>query len=156
MSIEPTEAKKDALAFLERHKTGVLATAALSGAPHASLVYYTADEDFNIYFLTQASSRKFMTIGENPRVAFTVSTPDVPQTLQLEGVARDITEDAEASKKRDALFEVLNSNPWFYAPISKLDPADTVVVWIKPSFVRWADYAFEENGSKNVFTEITL
>jgi general stress protein 26 len=156
MNIELDHARKDALSFLKRHNTGVLATIAQSGEPHASTVYYTADDGFNIYILTLINSRKFAAIQANPKVAFTVSVPDVPQTLQIEGVAMDISLDDDAKEKMPGLIEALNSNNWFYGPITKLDPRERVVVWIKPSWVRWADYAFEESGSSHVFKEIPV
>ena len=148
------ESRKDALTFLTRHHSGVIATRGEGDAVHASMVHYTADEEFNIYFLTQADSRKFKALSAHPQVAFTVSTPDVPQTLQLEGLAMDISLDQEAAKKKEELMRVLNLNPWFDGPITKLDPSETVVVWIKPTWVRWADYAFADAGTKNIFTQI--
>lgn len=154
---EATEqARKDALAFLKRQKTGVLATVSESGEAHASMVYYSADDNFNVYFLTLANTRKYTNITAHPQVAFVVATPEVPQTVQLEGVAMDISLDQEAGKKKEELFKVLNSNPWFYEPIAKLDPADTIVVWLRPLWLRWADYAFAESGSAHVFKEIPL
>ena len=124
--------------------------------PHASMVYYTADSGFNIFFLTFVDSRKYKALQAHPQVAFTVATPDVPQTLQIEGMAMDITLDADAAKKKDELFTVLNSNPWFYSPIAKLDPEQLVIVWIRPTWVRWADYAFSDAGSNHVFMEIPI
>jgi general stress protein 26 len=156
MNEEMDRARKDALAFLKAHKTGVLATSPHEGGVHASMVYYIADDAFNVYFLTLVNSRKFKALKEHPQIAFTVATPDVPQTLQMEGMATDITLDEDASKKKDELFQVLNSNPWFYAPITKLDPSETVIVWIRPTWIRWADYAFEQSGNTHVFKEIPL
>lgn len=150
------KARLDALAFLKRHKAGVLATVAKEYQVHASMVYYTADDDFNIYFLTLINSRKFEALSQHPQVAFTVATQDVPQTLQIEGMAMDISLDEEAAKKKDALFEILNSNEQFYAPLAKLDPAALVMVWIRPTFVRWADYAFEQAGDRHIFKEIPV
>lgn len=150
------KARLDARAFLTRHTTGVLSTVSPTGDAHGSMIYYVADEDFNVYFLTVGNTRKFEAIQAHPQVAFTVSTPDVPQTLQMQGIAMDITLDQEASKKKDELFKVLDSNNWFYGPITKFDPADVVVVWIRPAWVRWADYAFEQPGSAHVFKEIPL
>lgn len=149
------QARKDALIFLQHHKTGVLATELDGNHIHASFLYYTAEE-FNIYFLTLANTRKFRALQANPRVAFTVSSVDIPQTLQIEGIATDISLDEETAKKRAALFEVLNANKWFYAPLSRLDVADVVVIWIRPTWIRWADYAFTEAGSDHVFKEIPV
>ncbi len=156
MDSSTDRARVDALAFLERHKTGVLATVSPEGTAHASMVYYTADDNFNIYFLTLTNSRKFASIQAHPQVAFTVSIPDVPQTLQIEGMAMDISLDEEGARKKDQLFEVLNSNPWFYAPVTKLDPATSAIVWVRPTWIRWADYAFEQNGTEHVFKEIPI
>jgi general stress protein 26 len=153
---EQHNARKDALAFLTHHKTGVLATVSADGNAHASMVYYTADENFNVYILTLINSRKYQGLSEHPQVAFTVSTPDVPQTLQIEGMAMDISLDEDVAKKKDELFVVLNSNNWFYAPITKLDPAESVIVWIKPTWIRWADYAFEQSGNAHVLKEIPI
>lgn len=156
MNTDLDRARLDALSFLKSHNTGVLATVAATGEPHASMVYYTADDSFNIYILTLINSRKFAALQANPKVAFTVSMPDVPQTLQIEGVAMDISLDEEAKEKMPGLIEALNSNNWFYGPITKLDPRDRVVVWIKPSWVRWADYAFQQNGSEHVLKELPI
>lgn len=156
MDEHAAQGRQDALNFLRGHKTGVLATVSPEGAAHASMVYYTCDDDFNIYFLTLASTRKYQGLLAHPQVAFTVATPDVPQTLQLEGMAMDITLDPDAAKKKDELLAVLNSNPWFYGPIEKLDLADTVVVWVRPTWVRWADYAFADAGNAHVFTDIPV
>lgn len=149
-------ARKDALSFLKHHKVGVLATVSGAWQAHASMVHYVADDEFNVYIITLINSRKFKAIEEHPQVAFTIAIPDIPQTLQIEGVAMDISLDEEAGKKKAELMDVLNSNPWFYGPMSKLDPQETVIVWIKPTWVRWADYAFAPIGTDHVLKEIPL
>ncbi|HVY72654.1 MAG TPA: pyridoxamine 5'-phosphate oxidase family protein [Candidatus Paceibacterota bacterium] len=156
MTEEMDNVRKDALAFLKRHKTGVLATRGEAVGPHASMVYYTADDDFNIYFVTLENSRKFKALSAHPQVAFVVATPDVPQTLQIEGMAVDITTDTQVAQKKDEIMQVLNSNPNFYAPITKMDPSEVVVVWLRPTWVRWSDFAFEESGNQHVFKEIPI
>ncbi|SRR3989339_1032600 len=156
MSEELNNARKDALAFLNRQKTGVLATVSSEGDVHASTVFYTSDENFNVYILTLIDSRKYAGLSAHPQVAFTISAADMPQTLQIEGMAMDISLDEDASKKKDEIFKILNSNNWFYAPITKLDPAESVIIWIKPTWIRWADYAFEESGTTHVFKEIPI
>lgn len=156
MDTELTRARQDALAFLKKHKTGVLATVAGDYHIHASMVHYTSDDDFNLYLLTQANSRKYEALQQHPQVAFTVSSSSIPQTLQIEGMATDITLDEEESRKKEALLKVLNSNPNFYAPITKLDQVETVLVWIRPTWIRWADYAFEESGNQHIFKEIPV
>ncbi|MFA7310083.1 MAG: pyridoxamine 5'-phosphate oxidase family protein [Candidatus Paceibacterota bacterium] len=156
METEEPRARTDALAFLKRNRTGILATVAKEWTPIASAVHYTADDNFNIYFLTLMSSRKYAALSAHPEVAFTVMREDVPQTLQIEGTAMDISLSAEASAKKDELFEILNKNLFFYPPISKLDPAESAIIWLKPNWIRWADYAFAKPGSDQAFKKIVI
>jgi general stress protein 26 len=153
---DPERAKQDAAAFLKRNSIGVLATSGPKGSTHASMVYYTAGEDLSFYFLTLINSRKYRALSDNPHVAFVVATPDIPQTLQLEGVAMDISLDEEAAERKAELIDLLSKNANFYAPITKLDPAMSVVVWVRPTWARWADYAFAGDGSAQVFAELPL
>ncbi len=156
MNTDLDHARKDALAFLKRHKVGVIATSAHEYQVHASTVYYISDDDFNIYFFTLVTSRKYEALQGHPQVAFTISAEDIPQTLQIEGIAMDILLEEEVFKKKDELFEVLNSNQWFAGPVTKLDPALSAIIWIRPTWIRWADYAFEQVGDRHVFKEIPI
>ncbi|MCE9541068.1 pyridoxamine 5'-phosphate oxidase family protein [Candidatus Kaiserbacteria bacterium] len=154
--MDTATARKSALDFLKSHKTGVLSTASLEGQPHASAVYYMCDDDFNIYFVTLITSRKFAAIKANPKVAFVVGRQDVPQTVQLEGTAEEITYNEEKSQRVADLVEILTSNSAYYPPIAQLDRSEIVVVWVKPLWLRWADYAAFKSGTSEVCTEIPL
>ncbi len=151
-----TDKKNEALAFLKAHNAGVLASAGTDGKPHASAIYYVADENFNIYFMTLFASRKYQAMRANPAVAFTVGTLDVPQTLQIEGTATELTHEEEKTERISQIIEILMSSSTHYAPITKLDRSEVVVMWIKPSWVRWADYASGETGTDKVLTELPL
>lgn len=156
MTPEIEKASAEALAFLRAHKAGVVATISREGHPHASAVYYTCDDTFSIYFLTLASSRKYMAASANPWAAFVVGTQDIPQTLQIEGPISELKGNEETQVRIAELMKVLISNGTYYAPITKLDPADTVLMWIQPKWIRWADYSSPLSGDKNIFTEIPV
>lgn len=149
------DARTAALQFLKSHTAGVLATVH-DGKPHASAVFYVADDHFNIYFLTLLSSRKFQALKGNPSVAFVIGSQDVPQTLQIEGTAMELTHEDDTSAHMPDLMQALTSNPNYYAPITQLDRSQVVMVWIKPSWVRWGDYAAGENGTAHVLKDIPL
>src|SRR3989344_1549796 len=99
--------KAEALAFLRNHTAGVLATCGTDGVPHASAVFYVADAKFNLHFITLMNSRKYKALKENPRVAFTVGTQDVPQTIQIEGIAEEILTNREKNMESAKLIDVL-------------------------------------------------
>ena len=148
------QARIEALAFMRAHQSGVLATAEKDAQPHASAVYYTTDDDFNVYFLTLVSSRKYAAIQSNPRVAFSVGTQDVPQTMQLEGVADELRYEDENNQQLAQVANVLMSASTYYAPLTTLDRAGVRLMRITPNWIRWADYASGKTGTENVWTEI--
>lgn len=150
------QSRAQALDFLKNHSAGVLSTVSEDGKAHGSAIYYVTDENFNIYFLTLKTSRKFANLQANPSVALTVGTQDVPKTIQLEGVASVLQHPEEIGARAEELMKVLTSNSRYYAPLTQLDNDDTVIVWIQPKWVRWADYTSQEHGSKAVLKEITL
>ncbi|MCE9644125.1 pyridoxamine 5'-phosphate oxidase family protein [Candidatus Parcubacteria bacterium] len=151
MSIsDPVEKGKreEALLFLKNHMAGVLATVSPEGDPHASLVFYAADDDFSVCFLTLTESRKYAALMTNPRVAFTVAEQDRPQTLQIEGVAEKLSA-LDMDKVAD-LIAVLTAGKDFYPPVTKIGKPGADIVRIRPTWIRWGDFTI----SGEVFSEI--
>ena len=149
-SAPPREA---ALQFLKAHTAGVLLTVSSGGMPHASAVYYKGDDSFNIYFLTKLKSRKNEAMQANPHVAFTVGRLDVPQTLQIEGVAVELRTEEEKKTHGPDLMKVLMENNPMYIPIATMD-SEVVLMWLQPKWIRWGDFSAPGLGNDAVFTEI--
>jgi len=150
------EKRARALEFLKAHSAGVLATASVEGQPHASAIFYVVDDTFNIYFLTLAANRKFLALRANPKVAFVVGAQDVPQSVQLEGVAEEVRDETRSAPFIAQLVELQASNKNYFAPITHLDRSEEVLVRVRPLWARWADYATDKTGNANVFTDIPL
>src|SRR5437870_201803 len=110
--MEPDAETKRAIAldFLKSHTAGVLASVSREGDPRASVVYYTSDETFSIFFLTLISSRKYAALKANPKAAFVVGTLDVPQTLQIEGTVTELHDGETTGKHVPELMQRLTSN----------------------------------------------
>lgn len=142
--------KQLALDFLKKEKTGVLATATTDGVPHAALLYYVCDDAFTIYFSTLSSTRKFEVLSKNPRAAFAVTTIDVPQTLQMEGIVSEVEEDEKLKLGFSSLIEILESNTLYGWPITKMHEGKVVLMKLTPTWIRWGDFTV----SDSVFKEI--
>ncbi len=147
--------RASALEFLKSHTAGVIATVAKDYTPHASAVFYVADDQFNVYFLTKVGSRKHAAISAHPQAAFTVGRLDIPQTLQIEGMASEIQSDEEKAQYVPELMKTLMENNPHYIPVAKMDSA-VVLMWLRPTWVRWADFSALGAGNEAVFTEIPL
>ena len=149
-------ARAKALAFIKKNFIGTIATVSAAGAPQASMVYYACDDRFVIYFSTLTSTRKYAAIQAHPVAAFTISTLDVPQTLQLEGAVSLVTEEEQMEQGIAQLIEPLMSNKNYQWPVAKLSRAEVVLLRIVPTWVRWGDFANFEQGTERVFTEISI
>ncbi len=156
MDSDQDRTRTDALAFLKRHKTGVLATLSAQGVPRSRLIYYVCDNEFRIYFSTLLNTRKYEDFSAHPQASFVVATEDVPQTLQIEGLVSEITDEQKMEQELAPLVEVLMSNNSFHWPTLKLDPGEVGLMQLTPTWVRWADYAFAQKGSEHVFKEVEL
>lgn len=149
-----TDAKKqDALAFLKGHRIGTLATLSPEGTPHARPVYYVCDDVFAIYFLTLSNTRKVADLAHDARAAFTVFAEDVPQMIQIEGTAKDLTNEAVINPIVRALLDTLTSNATYHAPLTRFDPGKVTFYGITPSAVHWGDFTHGQ-GTSNVLADL--
>lgn len=147
--------RAEALAFAKSHSAGVLATVAKDYSPHASVVYYVADDSFNIYFLTKRGSRKYDAIKAHPQVAFTLGRQDIPQTLQIEGMGSELESAEDQQKHVPDLLQILMAQTPGFAPVGKMD-GNLAVMWLQPKWIRWADFSKLGIGNENMFVEIPV
>lgn len=86
--------KKMIYDFIKKHNTAVISTVNPLALPESSVVGFYIKEDFEIHIATYDSSRKFMNIKRNPRVALVIGW-EQGKTVQLEGAAVQITDPDE-------------------------------------------------------------
>lgn len=84
--------REDFYNFMNQYKLCVIATTHEDGRPEAAIVGYGQTPDLEIIFGTDAASRKYQNLLRDGRVAFAIGGPG-GETLQYEGVAREMTED---------------------------------------------------------------
>lgn len=137
--------KEAALAFLKEHSLGVLATVSAAGEPRARTVYYSADDTFDIFFLTLAGTRKTDDIASNPHAAFVVSAEEVPQTLQIEGIVSDLTDTAVIDPAVMSLARTLMARGSHFSPLTHFDTEKIRFYRLSPTWVRWGDFTAGES-----------
>ncbi len=140
-----TPEKKEVVEFLMAQKAGVLST--VSGdQPHASYIYYVADEDMSIYFATPVNSQKHENIQVHNKVAFTVATINPPQTVQLEGSAEVVVDENTIKAVTANYYDIASSNKHSEIPITKLNLDNGLVIYrINPRSMRWSDFSKKDN-----------
>lgn len=148
--------KKDVLAFLENSLLGVIATISPEGLPQAATVHMLADDDFNVYFVTQRSSRKFKNIMKQPKVALVIGAELDPRTVQIEGVAELLDIDLDELSDKigrpniaDIYKGALPTGPFPYFKVKK---ENTAIFKVTPNWVRYME--LDRDIDKNVYHQI--
>lgn len=100
--------------FLRGHDTMTLATIGPSGEPQAAAVFYAADDQLNLYFLSGPSSRHSQNLQRGPRAAATIQADGQAWQeiwgLQIEGTAHlvaGVRETARAARVFAGRFDFL-------------------------------------------------
>lgn len=145
--------RQNALDFLKQSSLGTLATVSAAGIPRARTVYYAAGENFEIYFLTLAGTRKVEDINANHRAAFVISDIEAPQTLQLEGDVIEQPNTTIVDPVVHALMDTLMSMGDSFAPLTHLD-ADAILLYkLVPTWIRFGDF-IESQGTDESLVEV--
>ena len=119
-----SELKKLILEYLGKNRLMTLATSS-NDAPWATTLFFAYDDDLNLYFLSQETTRKVQNILKNPKVAVTIDreqpTPGKVKGIQLEGTAEEFT--------NPSIF--LARHPWAkdylaHSKVFKIKPSKTI------------------------------
>ena len=133
--------------FLSGYLEAVISTVNQYNHPQAAMVYYIADDDFNLYFLTRQSSRKYANLQHNPAVAVVVADPINQISIQLEGKAKDISDQKQTPPFAERLLSLLNDKHFHTAPLFQIDSGAARVIRVTPEWLRYSSFKdFKEDG----------
>ncbi|MFI5205339.1 MAG: pyridoxamine 5'-phosphate oxidase family protein [Candidatus Paceibacterales bacterium] len=137
MKISQEEALKiRILEFIKQHHIAAIATVNSYSLPEASIVGFAVRHDFTIHIATYDSSRKFLNLKRNPRVALVVGW-EHGKTVQIEGHAEQITDPEEI---KDIEWTDLEKMP----TVAKyIKPDRAVFLKIIPKWLKYSDFSTE-------------
>ncbi|MDO8530262.1 MAG: pyridoxamine 5'-phosphate oxidase family protein [bacterium] len=129
------EAKYQAAKFLKSNHIMVLASISENLEPEAATVYYVSDDDFNLFFMTSAKSRKAENLKINGKVAFVIGRGPEIITIQGGGVAKELpAREAETFYELIKTTALSNATQW---PILKLAEEGYCTFKIEPSWMTY-------------------
>lgn len=158
MSINISEEKPRIAEFLNKNRVGVLATTSSDGYPHAATMYFTVDEDLNIYFVTKEKTTKYRNLTQNPNAAFVVHEPMSQSTVQVSGTVAEVTDIAQLNQVFRNILEVTaGTSESNVPPVSKIVGGDYKCFKLTPKTLRLAEYTKPEHGQfDNMFDTETI
>lgn len=124
--MEKAQIKDDSLRFLRAKEniTAVIATTSETAIPHAAVVYYFVDENFNFYFLTATASQKYKNLSANHQMAVAIGFGPKYVTIQGQGEATLLEKRSEEENQAIAKIYMrleANDSTW---PAFQLDKND--------------------------------
>ena len=123
--------RAELVAFIGRHRLGVLATVA-AGGPEAAVVGVAVTADLELVFDTLGSTRKAENLRRDPRIAFVIGW-DEEQTVQYEGIADEPT-GQELERLKAVYFAAFPDGP------SRLAWPGITYFRVRPTWVRYSDF----------------
>lgn len=144
---DPTKSHLDATLseearhFLWTHEVAVLSTVDENSSLHGTVIYYAADKNDNIFFVSKNKTGKIQHIMKNPQVALTMYDLQSMQTLQISGIAH-IEEDPELKKSimERIIHPRFKDGHASLPPILYIPAGDCVVTSVKPQSYTFSDY----------------
>src|SRR3989344_3989872 len=114
------QSKDHLLAFLQGHYLAGLATVSPAGQPHATAIYYFVRPDLELCFITKNNTRKCAFLRNNGLAGLEIVDEFARQTVQVEGLAREIVDPFEFGRAVDDFQIELKHRPevWSDLPIS--------------------------------------
>ncbi|HSX29265.1 MAG TPA: pyridoxamine 5'-phosphate oxidase family protein [Candidatus Saccharimonadales bacterium] len=138
---------KETYEFLKNHTCGVLSTASKEGKPWGAAIYYAADEQLRIYFLTHKGSRKFENIDEHPQAALTVVDNDAQTTVQAAGTVELVPIGNEHDEAYRMLVQIHPPGEYRWVPpVSKLHDGEIMLCRFTPQHLQLS--TFDPDKSK--------
>lgn len=147
-SYDPSGRNARVLKFLAEHPAGVLASVDPDGNPHATVIYYSAEDNFAVRFLTKRGTKKNSNLQYNDRVALVVFDDISQTTAQLIGTVSEITDVREVNKVfRSTLRASMRTSRSGVPPISKLHAGEYAAYLMTPVEVRMAAFSQPKTGT---------
>ena len=123
------------LRFMREHVLAVESSVSSAETPQAAVVGFVVTDDIEIFFDTDAASRKVANLRRSPAAAFVIggTTPADERTVQYEGVA-DEPAGPELQRLKELYFEVF--------PDGRQREAWPGITYIRarPTWIRYVDF----------------
>ncbi len=103
--------------------------------PHSAVISYIVDDEFNIYFITDPTSKKGNNLEKNNKCAFVVGLGPEISTMQGAGVVEKEPEmTQEIMDKIAAHLTNLETHHW---PLKRLNHESLMCYKLKPDWITW-------------------
>lgn len=159
MSTIDTHKRDELMAVLRNQQLAVISTISPESTPESATVFYSVDNDLNIFFSTRQSSRKYANIQKNSPVALVVTDPEHMVTVQIEGKAEETFDAEEMRAFIDSMMTLPTDRSqlekWM-APGHLMKNGHFAIMKVTPAWIRIGDFRNVQSDSTDYFYEFPL
>lgn len=156
MPLAITDEAAEVVKFLQNHHIGVLATADKAGVPHAATIYFAADKDLNIYFITKKGTTKQHNLAANPIASLAVYEAQSQSTVQIRGDVSIVDADTFQAVFSKILSVSADTSDSPVPPFSRLEGQGYEGYCLKPTAVRLAVYTRPEHNTFDKLFDVVI
>lgn len=120
---------------------GVLSTVTEDNKPWGSAIYFTIDEDLNVFFVTRQETFKYQNLDKSPVAALTIADEENQTTVQLMGHISKVPVKDYMDIVFTRLAEIQPKDDINWAPpLEKVHKGDYIALQLTPSKLQYADF----------------
>lgn len=149
------ESREKVLGFLSSNRVGVLATADLSGKPHASTIYVITDSVLNFYFVTKKETQKARNLAANPRASIAIYDATSQTTVQIDGHVVEVKDEGQAAQlftQMQGIAHTTSSSG--ILPVTQLSAGGYITYRLSSPSVRMATFGAKASETGQIFEEV--
>jgi len=142
--------------YINDNPIATFCTVGADGSPYGAVVYVCPDQEKPvIYFLTKNRTKKYSNIQAHDAVSLTIVNPGQNSTLQANGTAFTVRDSHALDMITKKMVRAKPSASDWLPPVSKLEAGQYVIVGIKVTHARLAEFAGMELTREDIFTEVS-
>lgn len=155
MGIDITESREHLSSFLSKNQVGILATADSTGKPHAATIYFTFNQQFDLYFVTKKDTQKSRNLQNNNRAAIAVYDASSQATVQAEGTVVEVVDPKQLEWIFNDIWRIASiASPGSPPPQSQLLAGGYVVYKLAAPSIRIATFIHHDSTDYDKIFEI--
>ena len=153
MAFKHVSTKEELVSYLNQLNVATLSTCSSDGKPYAAIIYFIADHELNLYFLTLSETKKAQHLQKNNNVALTTIDLETLITIQTTGTVHEVTDPQQYTLLIKEISEAnaRKNKPHWPPPIAHIQNGGSIIVFkYKPTWLRVGDYSKKLPTSENV------
>ncbi len=145
--IKLTKERGEVMDFLREYPLGALATVGSMGVPEVTTIYFHAQKDFSIYFVTKKETRKVKNVLRRPQASLLTFDEAKLTSAELIGRVEMVNDALEFAQTIEKFHNIVSKRKAgnFVPPIAQIEAGQYVACKLIPTTIHFKKFAHKLN-----------